>query len=290
MEIGMIGVGRMGSAMARNLIKAGHSVYLYDAVPDGPRSLEKEGGYVVASAKDAFRGDVCITMLSNDDAMRSVFIDGGLPPQGAKTIHMNMATASVAMAQELAAHHKERGVPYVAACVWGRPDVAAAAKLSIVAAGEEAAVDKVEPLFKVIGQRHTIVGTDPVMANVAKIAGNLMVAAAIEAMGEAAALVRAYGLNSADFLTMVNTALFDVPVYRGYGDAIGNSKYEPPGFDLTLGFKDVRLALAASEKKNVPLPFANVLRDAFLDAIAHGDSKKDWAAIATVAARRAGLD
>lgn len=290
MEIGMIGVGRMGSAMARNLIKAGHSVYLYDAVPDGPRSLEKEGGHVVASAKDAFRGDVCITMLSNDDAMRSVFIDGGLPLQGARTIHMNMATASVAMAQELAAHHKERGVPYVAACVWGRPDVAAAAKLSIVAAGEKAAVDKVEPLFKVIGQRHTIVGTDPVMANVAKIAGNLMVAAAIEAMGEAAALVRAYGLNSADFLTMVNTALFDVPVYRGYGDAIGNSKYEPPGFDLTLGFKDVRLALAASEKKNVPLPFANVLRDAFLDAIAHGDSKKDWAAIATVAARRAGLD
>jgi 3-hydroxyisobutyrate dehydrogenase-like beta-hydroxyacid dehydrogenase len=194
------------------------------------------------------------------------------------------------MAQELAAHHKERGVPYVAACVWGRPDAAAAAKLSAVVAGEKAAIDKVEPLFKALAQRHTRVGDDPVMANVAKIAGNLMVASAIEAMGEAAALVRAYGLNSADFLTMVNTALFDVPVYRGYGDAIGNSKYEPPGFDLALGFKDVRLALAASEKKNVPLPFANVLRDAFLDALAHGDGKKDWAAIATVAARRAGLD
>ena len=290
MDIGVIGVGRMGTAMARNLIKAGHSVYLFDTVPDGPRALEKEGGHVVGSAKDAFRGDACISMLSNDDAMRAVFIDGGLPPQGAKTIHMNMATASVAMAQELAAHHKGRGVPYVAACVWGRPDAAAAAKLSVVVAGEKAAIDKVEPLFKVLGQRHNRVGDDPVMANVAKIAGNLMVASAIEAMGEAAALVRAYGLNGADFLTMVNTALFDVPVYRGYGDAIGNGKYEPPGFDLVLGFKDVRLALAAGEKKNVPLPFANALRDAFLDAIAHGDSKKDWAAIATVAARRAGLD
>ena len=166
--------------------------------------------------------------------MRAVFIDGGLPPQGAKTIHMNMATASVAMAQELAAHHKARGVPYLAACVWGRPDAAAAAKLSVVVAGEKTAIDKVEPLFKVLAQRHTRVGDDPVMANVAKIAGNLMVASAIEAMGEAAALVRAYGLNGADFLTMVNTALFDVPVYRGYGDAIGNSKYEPPGFDLAL--------------------------------------------------------
>jgi 3-hydroxyisobutyrate dehydrogenase-like beta-hydroxyacid dehydrogenase len=290
MEVGMIGVGRMGKAMARNLLKAGHSVHLYDTVPDGPRELEKEGGKVVASAKEAFRGDVCISMLPNDEAMRAVFIDGGVLPQGTTTIHMNMATASVAMAQELTALHKARGVPYLAACVWGRPDVAAAGKLSIVVAGEKAAIDKAEPLFKAVGQRHTRVGEEPVMANVAKIAGNLIVAAAIEAMGEAAALVRAYGLNSADFLTMVNTALFDVPVYRGYGDAIGNSKYEPPGFDLVLGFKDVRLALAAGEKKNVPLPSANVLRDAFLDAIAHGDSRKDWAAIATVAARRAGLE
>lgn len=290
MEIGMIGVGRMGSAMARNLLKAGHTVYLYDMVPNGPRALEKEGGKVVAAASNAFRGDVCISMLSNDDAMRAVFIDGDLPPHGAKTIHMNMATASVAMAQELAAHHRARGVPYIAACVWGRPDVAASARLSVVVAGDSTAIDKAEPLFAALAQRHTRVGDNPVMANVAKIAGNLMVASAIEAMGEAAALVRAYGLNAADFLNTVNTALFDVPVYRGYGDAIGNGKYEPPGFDLALGFKDVRLALAAGEKKNVPLPFANALRDAFLDALAHGDSKKDWAAIATVAARRAGLD
>jgi 3-hydroxyisobutyrate dehydrogenase-like beta-hydroxyacid dehydrogenase len=290
MEIGMIGVGRMGKAMARNLLKAGHSVRLFDTAADGPRELEKEGGTVAQSAKDAFQGDVCLSMLPNDDAMRAVFVDGGVLPQDSKTIHMNMATASVAMSQELTALHKARGVPYLAACVWGRPDAAAAAKLSIVVAGEKAAIDKVEPLFKAIGQRHTRVGDDPVMANVAKIAGNLMVASAIEASGEAAALVRAWGLDAAGFLTMVNTALFDVPVYRGYGDAIGHGKYEPPGFDLVLGFKDVRLALAAGERKNVPLPFANVLRDAFLDAIAHGDGNKDWAAIATVAARRAGLD
>ncbi len=291
MEVGMIGVGRMGKAMARNLLKAGHTVYLYDTVADGPRELEKDGGKLAASAKEAFRGDVCISMLPNDEAMREVFVAGEvLPARGSQTIHMNMATASVAMAQELTALHKARGVPYLAACVWGRPDAAAAAKLSIVVAGDKAAIDKAEPLFKAIGQRHSRLGDEPVMANVAKIAGNLMVASAIEASGEAATLVRAYGMSAADFLTTVNTALFDVPVYRGYGDAIGSSTYEPPGFDLVLGFKDVRLALAAGEKKNVPLPFANVLRDAFLDAIAHGDGKKDWAAIATVAARRAGLD
>jgi 3-hydroxyisobutyrate dehydrogenase-like beta-hydroxyacid dehydrogenase len=289
MDIGMIGVGRMGAAMARNLIKAGHTVYLYDTTPAGPRALAQEGGKVAASAKDAFR-DVCISMLPNDDAMRAVFNEAGLPPQGAKTVHMNMATASVAMAQELTALHKARGVPYIAACVWGRPDAAAAAKLSIVAAGDAGAIRTAEPLFKVLGQRYSVVGTEPLMANVAKIAGNLMVASAIEAMGEAAALVRGYGLSAAEFLTIVNTALFDVPVYRGYGEAIGHDKYEPPGFDLVLGLKDVRLALAAGEKKNVPLPFASVLRDTFLDAIAHGDSNKDWAAIARVAARRAGLE
>jgi 3-hydroxyisobutyrate dehydrogenase-like beta-hydroxyacid dehydrogenase len=206
MEVGMIGVGRMGKAMARNLLKAGHTVTLFDTTSDGPRELEKDGGKVAASARDAFRGDVCISMLPNDEAMRAVFVDGDVLPQGAKTIHMNMATASVAMAQELTALHKSRGVPYLAACVWGRPDVAAAAKLSIVVAGDSAAIDKVEPLFKAISQRHSRVGTEPVMANVAKIAGNLMVAAAIEASAEAAALVRAYGLNAAEFLTTVNTA------------------------------------------------------------------------------------
>jgi len=128
------------------------------------------------------------------------------------------------------------------------------------------------------------------MANVAKIAGNLMVASAIEAMAEASALVRGYKMDRAAFLDLIVTALFDVPVYRGYSEQIAKAKYEPPGFDMKLGFKDVRLALAAGEKANVPLPFAGVLRDALLDAMAHGDTHKDWAAFAQVAARRAGLE
>ena len=181
-------------------------------------------------------------------------------------------------------------MPYVAATVWGRPDVAAAAKLSIAVAGDTKAIDRVQPLLDAVGQRTTRVGDEPRMANVAKIAGNLLVASAIEAMGEAAALVRGYGMSAPDFLDLIVTALFEVPVYRGYAEQIGSGVYEPPGFDMKLGFKDVRLALAAAEKANVPLPFANVLRDAFLDALAHGDANKDWAAIAKVAARRAGLE
>ncbi len=291
MEVGVIGVGRMGSAMARNLVKAGHKLRLFDTDAAPLRGLEKEGASIAANAKDAFRGDAVISMLPNDDAMRAVFVTGGvLPKRGSETIHVNMATASVACAEELTALHKARGVPYVAATVWGRPDAAAAAELSIAVAGEAKAIDKVQPLFDALGRRTTRVGAEPRMANVAKIAGNLLVASAIEAMGEAAALVRGYKMEAADFLDLIVTALFDVPVYRGYSEQIGSGVYEPPGFDMVLGFKDVRLALAAGEKVNVPLPFANVMRDAFLDALAHGDANKDWAAIAKVAARRAGLE
>jgi 3-hydroxyisobutyrate dehydrogenase-like beta-hydroxyacid dehydrogenase len=291
MQVGVIGVGRMGSAMARNLIKAGHKLRLYDTNAASLQELAKEGATIAANAKDAFAGDAVISMLPNDDAMRAVFVTGGvLPDGGSRTIHVNMATASVACAEELTALHRARGVPYVAATVWGRPDAAAAAELSIAVAGDAKAIDKVQPLFDVLGRRTTRVGDEPRMANVAKIAGNLLVASAIEAMGEAAALVRGYKMEAAAFLDLIVTALFDVPVYRGYSEQIASGRYEPPGFDMLLGFKDVRLALAAGEKVNVPLPFANVMRDAFLDALAHGDAHKDWAAIAKVAARRAGLE
>jgi 3-hydroxyisobutyrate dehydrogenase-like beta-hydroxyacid dehydrogenase len=221
--------------------------------------------------------------------MREVFITNRMRPVAGAPVHVNMATASVKLAKELAAYHAALDVPYVAATVWGRPDVAAAGKLSIVAAGDPQAIARMQPLFDVIGQKTWRVGDDPSRANVAKIAGNLMVAGAIEAIAEAAALVRAHGMSAPDVLNAIITSLFDVPVYRGYGNMIASQQYEPPGFDLVLGMKDVRLALMAGEETNVPLPLASVLRDSFLDAIANGDAEKDWSAIARVAARRAGL-
>jgi 3-hydroxyisobutyrate dehydrogenase-like beta-hydroxyacid dehydrogenase len=290
MEIGFIGVGRMGSAMARNLIKAGHRVRAWDNSAEALQALAGDGAAIAAGAGDAFRGDAVISMLPNDDAMRAVFLDGRVLESGSAKVHVNMATASLEVARELAAHHAARGVAYVAATVWGRPDVAAAGKLSIVTAGDPVAVAKVQPLFDAIGQKTYNVGADPSRANVAKIAGNLMVACAIEGIAEAAALVRGHGMSVPETLDAIITSLFNVPVYRGYGDMIGKRQYEPPGFDLMLGLKDVRLALAAGEEVSVPLPFASVLRDTFLDAIANGDAEKDWSAIARVAARRAGLE
>jgi 3-hydroxyisobutyrate dehydrogenase-like beta-hydroxyacid dehydrogenase len=290
MEIGFIGVGRMGSAMARNLLKAGHRVRAWDTSAEALQALAADGADVATGPRDTFRGDAVISMLPNDDAMRTVFVDGGVVESGSAKVHVNMATASLEVARELDAHHAARGVAYVAATVWGRPDVAAAGKLSIVAAGDPAAIAKVQPLFDVIGQKTYNVGAEPARANVTKIAGNLMVACAIEGIAEAAALVRGHGMSAPDVLDAIITSLFNVPVYRGYGEMIGERQYEPPGFDLVLGLKDVRLALAAGEEVSVPLPFASVLRDTFLDAIANGDADKDWSAIARVAARRAGLE
>ncbi len=290
MEVGFIGVGRMGSAMAHNLIKAGHRVRAWDNSAEALQALAADGAAIATGARDASRGDAVISMLPNDDAMRAVFLDSGVLESGSAKVHVNMATASLEVARELAAHHAAHGIAYVAATVWGRPDVAAAGKLSIVAAGDPAAIAKVQPLFDVIGHKTYNVGTEPARANVTKIAGNLMVACAIEGIAEAAALVRGHGMGAPEVLDAIITSLFNVPVYRGYGDMIGRRQYEPPGFDLVLGLKDVRLALAAGEEVSVPLPFASVLRDAFLDAIANGDADKDWSAIARVAARRAGLE
>lgn len=291
MEVGFLGTGRMGKAMAANLLKAGHRVRAWDKSPEPLHELERAGADIAANAADAVRGDAVISMLPNDAALREVFLAGDLLKRArGGLVSVNMGTVSLDCVDELVAAHDEHNIPYVAATVFGRPDVAAAGKLAIMAAGDAAAIDRMQPLFDAMGQKTHRVGPDARHANIAKIAGNLMVASAIEAIAEAAALLRKYRMSAPDVLDVIITSLFNVPVYQGYGRAIGGRQYVPPGFDLVLGMKDVNLALKAGEQANVPLPFASVLRDAFLDAIANGDADKDWSAIARVAARKAGLD
>ena len=290
MQVGFLGTGRMGKAMAANLLKAGHRVRAWDKSPAALGELKAAGAEIAAGAAETVSGDALISMLPNDQALHEVFIAGDLLRHArSDMVSVNMGTVSLDCVDELVAAHKARNIPYVAATVFGRPDVAAAAKLSIMAAGDAAAIDRVQPLFDAMGQRTSRVGPEPRHANIAKIAGNLMVACAIEAIGEAAALLRKYRMSAPDVLDVIITSLFNVPVYQGYGRAIAQQQYVPPGFDLLLGMKDVGLALKAGDQANVPLPFASVLRDAFLDAMANGDADKDWAAIARVAARKAGL-
>jgi len=290
MRVGFIGVGRMGKAMSRNLMKAGHRVLAWDLSKTALDEIKHDGAEIAGSAREAFSGDAVISMLPNDDAMRATFIDGDILAAGQARIHVNMATASLDCAEDLAEAHATRGIAYLSATVYGRPEMAAERNLNILAAGDPAVIAKVQPLFDAMGRKTWQLGPDPRNSNVAKIAGNLMVACVLEAMGEAAALARAYKIDPNTVLGVVVGSIFDVPVYRIYANLIGNGQFEPPGFDLKLGLKDAKLALKAGEAVNVPLPFASVLRDNYLDALAHGDGDKDWSAIARVAARRAGLE
>jgi len=294
MDVGFAGLGAMGQAMAGRLIKAGHTVRVWSRSAAPSEAMRALGATMVSTAREAFAGDAFVSMLSDDDAVRDVVIGGGLlPPPGSlpgpHPVHVNMATVSVGFARTLVAWHAAACVPYVSAPVFGWMDAAAAGRLHILAAGEPAAVAAVQPLFDAMGQRTWLLGPDPSRASTVKIGGNFMVACAIEALAEAMALCRANGVPAADFLEVMGGTIFDNPIYKGYGSMIAAERFEPAGFRLALGLKDVRLALAAGEDAHAPLPFASLLRDSFLDAIAQGDGDKDWAAIAKVASRRAGL-
>ncbi|RAN82140.1 oxidoreductase [Bacillus sp. SRB_336] len=291
MKVGFIGLGAMGSAMASNLVAAGHTVTVWNRSEAAVEPLVSLGARAASTADRAAQGEVLCSMLANDQAVREVFLDGGLlDAMDRGTVHVNHATISVALAQELSGEHEKRGLQYVAAPVFGRPDIAAAATLNILVAGKPAAIEKVRPLLEAMGSRLWPLGEAPEYANVAKIAGNFMLASAIESMAEATALTRAHGVTAADFLEVMTSTLFAAPAYQGYGKLIAEQRFKPAGFALPLGLKDVELALAAGSAARVPLPFAGVLRDGLLEALAAGDADMDWSALALVAARRAHLD
>jgi 3-hydroxyisobutyrate dehydrogenase-like beta-hydroxyacid dehydrogenase len=288
MDVGVFGLGAMGKGIAATLLKAGHSVRVWNRSPEPIEALVSQGAQRCANAREVAQGAALVSMLSNDAAYRESVIAGGVldaMPKGA--VHINMASISVALGKELAELHKKRGVAYVAAPVMGRPDAAAAGQLHILAAGSAAAMAQAKPLLEVMGQRVWPFGEHPEQANAAKIAANFMIASAVETMGEAMALLSAYGVSAGDFYEAMSNSVFAAPIYKLYGKRIVEGQYEPPGFKLALGFKDIRLALEAAEAQNVPMPFAGILRDGHLNALAHGEGDIDWAALAKVAFRRA---
>ena len=289
MKLAFIGAGNMGSPMARNLLRAGHQVNVYNRTRAHAEPLMQEGAVLADSAGDAARDvDAIITMLAEDQAVEQA-AQGFLETLARDTIHIGMSTISVACSRRLAEQHAARGQIYVAAPVFGRPVAAAAAKLWIVAAGPPESVARCQPVFDALGRGTSVVGAEPWLANAVKLSGNFLIAAALESMGEAFALVRKSGVDAGQFLEIVNNALFNSPLYAGYGAAVAKEQFEPAGFKLRLGFKDLRLVQEAAESLAVPMPLAGVLRDRFLAALARGEGDLDWAAIARVAAVQAGL-
>ena len=199
----------------------------------------------------------------------------------------------MALAERLAAAHEAAGQGFVSAPVFGRPEAAEAGKLWVVSAARRllnGAIARCRPLFDAVGQGVFVVGAEPPRANAVKLAGNFTIAALLETFGEAFALVRRdLGFPPEEFLRIIDTALYQSPIYRAYGSRVARAESEPAGFALRLGLKDVRLALQAAETAAVPMPLASVIRDHFVSAVARGKGDADWSALGEIIAANAGL-
>jgi 3-hydroxyisobutyrate dehydrogenase-like beta-hydroxyacid dehydrogenase len=298
MKVGFIGLGNMGVGMAANLLKAGHEVTVYNRTASKADPLVKQGAHLASRVADSCFGDVVMTMLSDDQALESVvFGDSGagskedagiLGSLGKGAIHVSLSTISVALSKKLTAAHAERGQRYVSAPVFGRPEAAAAAKLIVIACGADDAVATCMPLFDAMGQKTFRFGTNPADANLVKISGNFLISCVIESLAEAMALIGKAGLDQHQYLDFLTSTLFAAPIYKTYGAIIVDEKFEPAGFAAPLGFKDNRLALAAGQDLQVPLPIASLVYNRFLTLLANGGENLDWSAISRLAAKDAG--
>jgi 3-hydroxyisobutyrate dehydrogenase-like beta-hydroxyacid dehydrogenase len=291
MKIGFVGLGKMGSGIADNLQRAGHELTVFNRSAEKAEPFAKAGARVAKSPREAAQNaEAVFTMLSNDQAVRSVvFGDEGIASGLQKgAVHISSSTISVAFSRELAEKHRSQGQQYVAAPVFGRPDAAANKKLIVVAAGEGATIEKLRPLFDAIGRRTFVAGAEAWNANAFKLCGNFMISSMLETFGEAFTTLRKAGLNHREFLEIM-IELFGSPVYQNYGKTIAEQKYEPSGFDLELGLKDVRQVIEFAQELPSPMPLASLLRDHFASGVANGQAHMDWASIERVIARSAGL-
>jgi 3-hydroxyisobutyrate dehydrogenase-like beta-hydroxyacid dehydrogenase len=291
MKVGFIGLGAMGLPIARNVLKAQHAVTVYNRTLSRADSLRAEGAEVAASVAAASGGDVVMTMLADDPAVEATVFgeDGMLHALPSGGVHVSLSTISTELSRRLAEAHAERGQQYVAAPVFGRPDAAAAQRLVVVAAGPSPTVERVRPLLEAIGRKLFVIGEDAPAANTLKLAGNFVIVAMLETLSEAFALLRKSGVEPALFMEIVNDNLMQSPLYKNYGAIIAQEQYEPAGFKLRLGLKDVRLVLETAAQRRVPMPLAELVREQFQAAIAAGMGDLDWSALGRLAAQRAGL-
>ncbi len=293
MKIAFLGLGAMGAAMAHNLLKGGHAVIAWNRSEAPARAIEALGAAIAPTpAAAASEAEIAITMLADDAAAEAVTLgaNGVIEGLAHGAAHVSMSTISVALSERFAEAHAARGQAYAAAPVFGRPEAAAAAKLFIAAAGEAALIEKIRPALEAMGQRIFIMGDQPAQANLVKLTGNFLITCVIESLAEAFALTAKGGVETARVQELLTETLFAAPVYKTYGGLILEDKFSPPGFRLPLGLKDNRLLQQAAEKLEVPLPFAAIVRDRFLAALANGDGDLDWSAFARRAREDAGIE
>jgi 3-hydroxyisobutyrate dehydrogenase-like beta-hydroxyacid dehydrogenase len=291
MDVGLIGLGGMGTGMAKSLLRGGHRVTVFNRTRARAEALKPDGAIVAATVSDACRAGIVMTMVADDAALESqVFGDGGILaslPRGG--VHISCSTISVALSDKLTAAHSAAGQEFISCPVFGRPDAAEAGRLAVVAAGPAQSVERCKPLFESFGAKLLVVGEKPSLANVIKLSGNFLIASVLESLSEAVAFARKSGVDAGVLVDFLTSTLFNAPVYKIYGGLIVEGNYDKVGFALPLGLKDVRLVLQAAEAQSVPMPVASVVRDRFITAMARGNANKDWSALGLIAAQDAGL-
>jgi 3-hydroxyisobutyrate dehydrogenase-like beta-hydroxyacid dehydrogenase len=289
MKIGFIGLGHMGQEIARHLLIQNRQLMAWNRTPERAAVLTDAGATLAESLDEVTESDVLFSMLSDDLAIEEALLRSGVFEKARKgIIHVNLSTISPLLASKLASFHRKRGQKYISAPVLGRPEVAHAGKLTLLAAGDVEILPSIQPLLDSFAQRTWTLGQHAERANVVKLAANLMLAAAIESMSEACAFVGGYGVAPGQLLEITNSNVFACPAYQIYGKAIANEAFEPAEFTVHLGAKDVRLGLAAAEDVNVPMPLSSAVRDSLLEAKALGEDAMDLSVLGRVARTRAG--
>jgi 3-hydroxyisobutyrate dehydrogenase-like beta-hydroxyacid dehydrogenase len=291
--IGFIGLGNMGAPMARNLLEAGFKVTVFNRTRERAEPLMASGAALAESPRGAVvAGGIVVTMLADDRALESVALgkDGFVDALGKDGLHISMSTVSPETSRKLAQEHARRGSHFLAAPVFGRPEAAAARKLWICQSGPAAAKQRAKPVLEVLGQGIHDFGEDPGAANVVKLSGNFLILSAIEALAEALALAQKNGVDRTSLAGFFGETIFACPIYQNYGRILAGRKFEPPGFALKLGMKDMRLVRDTAETVQVPMPVADLLHARLLSALAKGRGDLDWTAIELSTAEDAGID
>lgn len=291
-NVGFVGLGQMGLPMAANLIRAGHHLRVWNRTGEKAEELIELGADVAAEPADvADRGGIVVTMLSDDQALEEVATLGDRLAQrlGAGGVHVSMSTVSPAISRAISAHHERFGVAYVAAPVFGRPQAAAAGKLWVCVSGPGNARGRVRPILEAVGQGVFDFGDDPGAANVAKLVGNFLIGAATEALGEAIVLAQKSGVDPQQAIDMLTRTLFACTLYQNYAPVMLNRQFDPPGFRLSLGLKDLGLILQTARDAQAPMPMADLVYGRLLSGLAKGRGDLDFTALTLGAAEDAGL-
>ena len=287
--LGFIGLGNMGEPIAANLMAAGHALRVYNRTASKAATLVAKGATLAKNPGDvASPGGIVFTMVADDRAIDELCLSPGsfVERLGSGGIHISLSTISPATARRLAEHHAKHKVEYVASPVFGRPEAAAAKKLWVCISGHAETKARVRPLLEAIGQGIFDFGEDAGAANVVKLCGNFLVASTVEALAEMMVLAEKNRISKKALAEMIGNFS---PMHAGYANLIAEEKFQPAGFRLALGLKDINLILQTARESTTPLPLASLLHDHWLSAVAKGRGDLDWSAVAMGLAEDAGL-